>query len=85
MMSGALILLAGAITRGVLPEVQAAGWIQNGSLVIGYFLLAYGFFLSHRARRDAIRRAAQKRDESYEREAQSVLTPHDPPQDDPDN
>lgn len=81
MMSGALVLLAGAITRGVLPEAQVAGWVQNGSLVIGYFLLAFGFFLSHRARREAIQRAAQRRDESYESEAESVLASHDPPQD----
>ena len=85
MMSGALILLAGAITRGLAPDAQVAGWIQNASLVAGYFLLAFGFFLSHRARRDAIQKAAQRRDEVYVREAESVLATHDPPQDGTDH
>jgi hypothetical protein len=48
-----------------------AGWIQNASLVAGYFLLAYGFFLSHRARRDAIQAAAARRDETYASETEA--------------
>jgi hypothetical protein len=81
MMSGAVILLLGAIARGIAPEVRFVGWVQNLSLVGGYFLLAYGFWLSHRARRDAIQRAAQRRDEAHVREVESVLAAHDPPQD----
>lgn len=81
MMAGALILLTGAIVRGMAPEAAVAGWIQNASLVIGYVLLAYGFFLSHRARREAIQRAAERRDATYEEEAASVLASHDPPHD----
>lgn len=81
MMSGAVILLLGAIARGVAPEVRFVGWVQTLSVVVGYFLLAYGFWLSHRARRDAIQRAAQRRDEEYVRETESVLAAHDPPHD----
>ena len=81
MMSGAVILLLGAIARGLAPEVRFVGWVQNLSLVVGYFLLAYGFWLSHRARRDAIQRAAQRRDEEHARAAESVLAAHDPPHD----
>ena len=81
MMSGAVILLLGAIARGFAPEERMVGWLQNLSLIAGYFLLAYGFWLSHRARRDAIQRAAQQRDKDHAREAESVLAAHDPPQD----
>lgn len=81
MMSGAVILLLGAIARGLAPDEQIVGWVQNLSVVAGYFLLAYGFWLSHRARRDAIQRAAQRRDEEHVREAESVLAAHDPPHD----
>ena len=83
MMSGAVILLLGAIARGLAPEVRFVGWVQNLSVVVGYFLLAYGFWLSHRARRDAIQRAAELRDEEHVREVESVLAAHDPPQDGP--
>jgi len=81
MMSGAVILLTGAIVRGIAPEEAVAGWVQNASLVIGYVLLGYGFFLSHRARREAIQKAAERRDKTYEEETASVLASHDPPHD----
>lgn len=81
MMSGAVILLVGAIVRGIAPEEAVVGWVHNASLVIGYMLLGYGFFLSHRARREAIERAAKRRDREAEKEAASVLAAHDPPHD----
>ena len=50
MLSGALILLAGALVRAIMGPDDAPAWLPNASLVIGYGFLAYGFFLRMRAR-----------------------------------
>lgn len=51
MMSGAVILLIGALIPAIVGKEDAATWLPNATLVIGYGFLAYGFFLAMRARK----------------------------------
>lgn len=51
MMSGAVILLAGSLLPAIMGREDAPAGVTNASFIIGYVLLAYGFFLAMRARR----------------------------------
>ena len=51
MLSGGLILLAGALVPAIVGEDDAPAWLGNATLIIGYGCLAYGFLLAMRARR----------------------------------
>lgn len=53
MMAGALTLLAGALVPAIMGEDKAPTWVSNSTLIIGYGLLAYGFFKAMRARGQA--------------------------------
>ncbi len=50
MLSGALILLVGALVPAIVGE-DAPEWLGNATLIIGYGMLAYGFLLAMRARK----------------------------------
>lgn len=50
MMMGAVILLIGALVPAVMGTDDAPTWLPNATLIIGYGLLAWGFFLAMRAR-----------------------------------
>ena len=50
MMGGALTLLAGALIPAIVGQENAPAGVSNASFIIGYGLLAYGFFLAMRAR-----------------------------------
>lgn len=52
MLSGAVILLIGALVPAIVGEDGAPTWLGNATLVIGYGLLAWGFFRAMQARRD---------------------------------
>ena len=71
MMTGAVVLLFGALIPAIMGTDDAPSWLPNATLVIGYGFLAYGFFLAMRARSDAREAATRK----------SVLAAHDPPED----
>ena len=60
MMTGAVILLIGALVPALMGTDDAPRWLPNASLVIGYGFLAYGFFLAMRAR-SATREMRQER------------------------
>lgn len=53
MVTGALVLLAGALIPAIMGAKNAPTWLSNATLIIGYGFLAYGFFLAMRARSDA--------------------------------
>lgn len=59
MITGAVVLLIGALTPAIMGAEDAPTWLSNATLIIGYGFLAYGFFLAMRARSDA-REAATK-------------------------
>lgn len=50
MMGGALTLLAGALVPAIVGQENAPAGVSNVTFIIGYGLLAYGFFLAMRAR-----------------------------------
>ncbi len=61
-MAGALILLVSAIVAAIMGD-DAPDWLPNASLIIGYGLLAYGFWLAMQARaaaRDNARSSASE-------------------------
>lgn len=66
MLTGSLILLGLAFSR-TGGEERLPGWLSTAIFVIGYGLLAYGFFLAMR-RRKGIRE---------ERERQKKVSPRD--------
>lgn len=50
MMAGALILLAGSLVPAIMGEENAPAWVSNATVILGYGLLAWGFFKALRAR-----------------------------------
>ena len=62
MLTGSLILLALAFTR-TGGEERLPGWLSTAIFAIGYGVLAYGFFLAMRTRKDlrAKREAEEKK------------------------
>lgn len=69
MMSGAVILLAGSLTPALVGAENAPAGVSNASFIIGYGLLAYGFFLAMRARSAATETKKEDRAEVLEEEA----------------
>lgn len=65
MMSGAVILLIGALVPALMGA-NARSWVPNATLVVGYGFLAYGFFLAMKARKgprsDEIRWTGETKD-----------------------
>ena len=51
MMTGAVILLVGSLLPTIMGRDDAPAGVTNASFIIGYVLLAYGFFLAMRSRR----------------------------------
>lgn len=60
LMAGALILLAGSLVNAVTTESWITDWVPNATFVIGYGLLAWGFFLAMRARTEVKSRAMEE-------------------------
>jgi hypothetical protein len=50
MLSGAVILLIGALVPAIVGEDDAPTWLGNATLIIGYGFLAWGFFLAMKTR-----------------------------------
>lgn len=46
MMSGAVILLVGSLVNAVTDESWITDWVPNATFVVGYGLLAWGFWLA---------------------------------------
>ena len=69
MMAGALTLLAGALVPAIMGgEDKAPTWLPNATLIIGYGMLAYGFFLAMRARSTGTQVKKEERAEVLEEE-----------------
>ena len=49
-MSGAVVLLVGSLINAITDASWITDWVPNASFIIGYGLLAWGFFLAMRAR-----------------------------------
>ena len=69
MMSGAVILLVGALVPAIMGPANAPTWLPNAAFIIGYGLLAYGFFLAMRARSAATEIRKEERAKILEEES----------------
>ena len=69
MMGGAVTLLAGSLVPAIVGEEDAPAWVSNVTFVIGYGLLAYGFFLAMRARSTGTQVKKEERAEVLEEES----------------
>ena len=82
MMAGALILLVGVLA---CPHDRVDGvteWVPNATFIVGYGLLACGFFLADASAQGCNARPSRRTGRTREAEkVGSVLAAHDPPQD----